>query len=224
MIKSISINETKNMMVYAGLQIISNQDYLNEADRKIGDGDHGSSMAKGFRAANMKLDRAHYETISEIFSSIGDELIYSIGGSSGVIFGTLFRSGSKELVAKKELDSSGLAVFLQSALNAILKRGGANLGDKSMVDALHPAAMKAQEMREAPLSKALNEIAQEAFNGMEDTKKMRAGIGRAKYYGDSTIGHPDPGAITIYLLFRSMSDYLANFEKICMNDDSDTKS
>jgi dihydroxyacetone kinase-like protein len=196
------------MLVYVGQQIISNQDYLNKADQPIGDGDHGLSMARGFEAVIEMLKNRCPENLAELFLSIGNELLYSVGGSAGIIFGTFLRSGSKAFIDKQELDSTGLADFLQYALDAIIKRGNAKPGEKSMIDALFPAVTKAKEMDKNDFKNTLNNIADAAFSGMENTKSMKANIGRAKNFGDSTIGYPDPGAITTYLILRFMSDFV----------------
>ena len=208
MIKSISLSQTRDMMIYVSQQIISNQDYLNKVDRAIGDGDHGVCMARGFEKVIEMLNTKCPENIADLFLSIGNEFISSVGGSAGIIFGTFFRSGGKALIDKQVLDSSCFADFLQNALDAIMKRGGAKPGDKTMIDALDPATIKAREINKGIFSNTLNSIADAAHNGMENTKSMKPNIGRAKTYGDITIGHPDPGAITTYLILRFMSDFV----------------
>jgi len=198
------------MFVFLSQQIITNKDYLNKADQPIGDGDHGYSMERGFDAVIEMLSTECPENIADVFLSVGNKLIFSVGSSAGIIFGTFFRSGSKALINKRVLDSSGMADFLQFALEAIIKRSGAKPGDKSMVDALYSAVIKAREINENDLSITLNSIADAAYTGMENTKSMKANIGRAKNYGDTTIGFLDPGAITTYLILRSMSNFVRN--------------
>ncbi len=208
MIESISLNQTRDMFVYLSQQIIANKDNLNKADQPIGDGDHGYSMERGFEAVIEMLGTENPESVADVFLSVGNKLIFSVGGSAGIIFGTFFRSGSKALINKQVLDSSGIADFLQFGLEAIMKRSGAKPGDKSMIDALNPAAIKAREINENDLTVTLSSIADAALGGMENTKSMKANIGRAKNYGNATIGYPDPGAITTYLILRSMSDFV----------------
>jgi dihydroxyacetone kinase-like protein len=198
------------MFVFLSQQIIANKENLNKADQPIGDGDHGYSMERGFEAVIEMLGTEHPETIADVFLSVGNKLIFSVGGSAGIIFGTFFRSGSKALVNKQVLDSSGIADFLQFGLEAIIKRSGAKPGDKSMIDALYPAVIKTREINANDLSFTLKNIAEAALAGMENTKSMKANIGRAKNYGDATIGYPDPGAITTYLILSSMSDFVRN--------------
>ena len=211
MIESISISQTKDMIIYVCQQIIINKDNLNKADQPIGDGDHGYSMERGFEAVIEMLRTDCPGNIADIFLSVGNKLIFTVGGSAGIIFGTFFRSGSKALINKQVLDSSGIAEFLQFALEAITKRSAAKPGDKSMIDALFPAVNNVRKINKNDLSITLNNIAEAAFNGMENTKAMKANIGRAKNYGDITIGYVDPGAITTYLILRSMSDFVRNF-------------
>ncbi len=210
MIESISLNQTCAMFIFLSQQIIAHKEDLNKADQPIGDGDHGYSMERGFEAVIEMLGTEHPETIADVFLSVGNKLIFSVGGSAGIIFGTFFRSGSKALVNKQVLDSSGIADFLQYGLEAIIKRSGAKPGDKSMIDALYPAVIKTREINANDLSLTLKNIAEAALAGMENTKSMKANIGRAKNYGDATIGYPDPGAITTYLILSSMSDFVRN--------------
>lgn len=212
MIKSLSLNQTREMMIFVSQQLIANQEHLNEMDRVIGDGDHGIAMTRGFEKVIELLTHKSPETIAEIFLSTGNEFLASVGGASGIIFGTFFRSGSKALMDKHELDTAGLADFLQSALDAIMKRGGAKVGGKSMVDALYPAAMKARELEDSSLSTACREITDAALAGMESTKSMKATIGRAKTYGNASLGHPDPGAVTTYLILKSMGDFVNSLQ------------
>jgi len=208
MVNSLTLEQTIDMLKYVCNEIVAKQEYLNEIDRAIGDGDHGSSISRGFDAVVETLNSRSFANQSELFLTVGNKLISSVGGSAGIIFGTFFRSGSKALSDKQELDSFSVADFLKFALDAIMKRGGAKPGDKTMIDALYPAVIKAQEVNKINISNTLNSVADAAFAGMENTKSMKANIGRAKTYGDTTIGHPDPGAITTYLILRFMSDFV----------------
>jgi phosphoenolpyruvate---glycerone phosphotransferase subunit DhaL len=212
MLNSLSLSQTRDMLIYVSQQMISNQDYLNKADREIGDGDHGNAMTRGFEKVIELFNEKCPENIADLFLSIGNEFLSSVGGTSGIIFSTFFRSGSKALINKQDLDSAGIADFLQFSLDAIMKRGGAKPGDKTMIDALEPAVIEARKMKTINITNALKSIADSAFAGMEKTKLMKANIGRAKTYGDTNLGNPDPGAITTYLILRFMSDFVNNLQ------------
>jgi len=94
---SLTVDEARQMFLYMAGKFIENQDVLSQADRAIGDGDHGVGMARGFEAVLGKLSVSTYSSIGELFSAVGLALITSIGGAAGAVFGTLFRGGAKRL-------------------------------------------------------------------------------------------------------------------------------
>jgi len=207
--QSLNVKETLEMMKFVSQQIISQQDSLNEMDRRIGDGDHGTSMARGFEAVYEKLCDEELPTdLASLFLSIGNVLLSAVGGSAGVIFGTFFRSGSKAFIDQENLDSEKYSEFLNLAMNAVMKRGGAKPGDKTMLDALYPAVIITQELTNAPVDELFNSLMIASAEGAEKTKKMEAAFGRAKTFGTDAIGYPDPGAITTSLMFKYMHDYI----------------
>ncbi len=210
MMNSLPLEQAVNMMIFVSGRIISNKDHLNELDRAIGDGDHGDAMTRGFNFVIENLDEKQFKDCEEVFFEIGNDLLRSVGGCSGIIFGTFFRSGSKALDHAQYLDSSNFADFLNDSLDAIVKRGGAKLGDKTLVDALSPAVNKAREIKgkKQDLASALQEISDAAHTGLENTRSIKASIGRAKTYGDKSLGYPDPGATTTCLILQSMCDYV----------------
>ena len=122
------------------------QDLLTQADKAIGDGDHGIGMARGFAAVQAKLEASPPATVADLLKTTGMALLTSIGGASGVIFGTLFRGGARNLTGVTIFNSETLSLMLTDGLAAVQERGKANPGDKTMVDALTPAAAKAAEM------------------------------------------------------------------------------
>lgn len=206
----LDIDDSIRMMKYVSHQIIAQQDLLNEADRMIGDGDHGTSMARGFEAVSEVLDAETFTTLDSVFLTIGNTILSAVGGSAGVIFCTLFRSGSKALIGKESLDSACMADFLEKAMEAIMKRGGAKPGDKTMLDALHPAVLRSAELKQAPLGEFLKEMALASEQGVENTKMMKAAFGRAKTYKEGAVGFVDPGAITTSLIFKSMEEFIVS--------------
>jgi len=204
----LTINQTRDMILQVGKEIIENKERLNSADRVIGDGDHGAAMARGFARVSQVLQGQSFDSIEELFIETGNALLASVGGCAGILFGTFFRSGGKAISQKKILDSKGLAVFTDAAFKAIQKRGGAQVGDKTMLDALYPAVQAASQASGSDLVQCLDQISMAAQQGMEDTKNLMAVTGRAKKYGEQTIGQPDPGAITTYLIFQGMKIFL----------------
>jgi len=211
MIKSrLSIEETKAMFIFVSKSIIQKKDMLTKADKAIGDGDHGVNMARGFENVEKTLKKEEFSSIGNMLNKIGMSLLTNVGGAAGAIFGTLFREGATGLEEVIVLNSEILAKMLTNGLQAVKKRGKAKPGDKTMVDALEPAVIKAKELIGKPLNEALKAITQQAERGMQDTKNMIAKIGKAKTIGKRTIGHPDPGAVSMYLILKFMAEFVNN--------------
>ncbi len=195
------------MLLYLCEQMIGHTDTLTQADKAIGDGDHGIGMARGFEAVRLKLEGGSFAALDELFKAAGMALITSVGGASGIIFGTWFRGGTKNLAGAATLDSPALSAWLVDGLAAVKERGKTKPGDKTMVDALEPAAAAAEQAAAAPLDEALAAATEAARLGMEATKDMVASMGRAKTLGERSLGHPDPGAVSTYLILRSLWEY-----------------
>ncbi|MBT8368198.1 MAG: dihydroxyacetone kinase subunit L [Deltaproteobacteria bacterium] len=205
----MTVKETKEMFIYVSNKIMESKDVLTQADKAIGDGDHGIGMARGFEAVGQKLQTQSFTSIGEIFKSVGMTLMTSIGGAAGAVFGTFFRGAAKNTAEKSELDSQTLSLTLQDGLQAVKDRGKAKPGDKTMVDALEPAAVKSTELNAAPLDEALTEITEAARQGMEETKQMVATLGKAKTLGERSLGHADPGSLSTYLIFKYMLEFVS---------------
>ncbi|MEI0579621.1 dihydroxyacetone kinase subunit DhaL [Brachyspira pilosicoli] len=203
-------NDVKNMYIYVADKLIENEDYLTSIDIKIGDGDHGIGMSIGFQAVKNVLSSKNYNTVNEVFHDIGKTLLSSMGGASGVLFGTIFISGIVNYEEKKDFDVKDFADIFRVSLEKLKERGKAKLGDKTMIDALEPAVNALYEKAQIPsdIKEAFNYAKEKAQEGMENTKKYKASFGRAKYYGDKTIGIPDPGSVSVFIIFDSMSKWI----------------
>jgi dihydroxyacetone kinase-like protein len=199
----------KDLLLFVADRLIAAEPILSAADRELGDGDHGLGMARGFAAVKSRLEAEQPDSIPKIFGAAGMAMLSTMGGASGALFGTLFRSGGKALEGCAVFDARALAMFLQAAEAGIVARGGARQGDKTMVDALHPAAVKAREMAERPLPEAFAAVAEAAQRGAEATKEMHAALGRAKALGTAALGHPDPGALSIALIMGAANDFVS---------------
>jgi dihydroxyacetone kinase-like protein len=207
---SLTPDEVKAMLLAVADAVIAAEPALSEADRNLGDGDHGLGMQRGFEAVKAKLETmSGADGIDKLFSATGMAMMSSMGGASGAIFGTLFRDGGKALAGRGDFDGAALAVFLRAACDGVMTRGKAKPGDKTMVDALHPAAAKAEEVAGSGVSEALSAGAGAAEAGREASKAMIATLGRARTLGEASIGHPDAGACSVVVIFRTMSDFAA---------------
>ncbi|MFS2225056.1 dihydroxyacetone kinase subunit DhaL [Pantoea sp. B65] len=198
--------ELSSLLRFVASNMIASEAQLTRLDMAVGDGDHGTGMQRGFTAVDKLLAQQDPgDDIGLLLTRVGSELMSSMGGASGAIFGTLFRAGGKSLSGETVLTSALLARFLRDGLDAVCKRGGARPGDKTMVDALAAAVSVAQPLESAPLGDALNKIAEAANRGSEETRQMVAAFGRAKSLGERAIGHPDPGAVSMALILRFMA-------------------
>lgn len=205
---TLSKEEVKAMLIQVCDRIIAAEPRLSEADRNLGDGDHGLGMQRGMTAAKEKLNAGDAESVEKVFSSVGMAMMSSMGGASGAIFGTFFRNGGKALAGKDALDAAGLAAFLRAGVDGVKQRGGAAVGDKTVVDAMEPAAVKAAEVASQDLPAAITAVAAAAEAGMEASKALVAKFGRAKTLGEACIGFPDAGAMSVTVIIGAMRDYV----------------
>ncbi|MEZ5783355.1 MAG: dihydroxyacetone kinase subunit DhaL [Rhizobiaceae bacterium] len=188
--------------------IVDQADVLTDADLAIGDGDHGTGMKRGFEAARAALESSPTASIEDAFKSVGMAVLSETGGAAGAIFGTFFRAGGKALSSKELLDGAGFADILESGLAAVLKRGGVTEGQKTIIDALAPAA-RAARAHGGSLEGASAAAAQGALHGVEATKEMIATTGKARSLGERSLGHPDPGAISVSIILVAMRDFIS---------------
>lgn len=205
---TLSKDEVKAMLILACERIIAAEPMLSQADRDLGDGDHGMGMERGMRAAIEKLNAAEVESIEKAFATVGMAMMSSMGGASGAIFGTFFRNGGKALNGKETFDAAGLAAFLQAGVDGVKQRGGAAIGDKTCVDAMEPAANKAAEVASEPLPEAVKAVAAATAAGKEASKAMVAKFGRAKTLGEACIGFPDAGACSVVVIIDAFRDFI----------------
>lgn len=174
---------------------------LSELDRVIGDGDHGENLARGFAAANRAVQESEADTVGGVLKLVATTLMSTVGGAAGPLYGTAFLRAAK-VTNVEELDAVGVHTLLDAALEGIVARGKANVGDKTMVDAWTPAAEAAATASAAGESPAstLRAAADAAARGAEATEPLVALKGRASYLGERSVGHRDPGAESSALL------------------------
>ena len=194
----------------------AHRDELTELDQPIGDSDHGINMARGFSAARALLPSLAGEAPAAVLKKVGSTLVSKVGGSSGPLYGTLFRKVGVALKADDSLASDEnavrcLAAGLSKAFVGIEDLGGAKPGDKTMLDAMQPAMEALEHARgeDAPLAEALTQAADAAEAGAEATVPLQARKGRASYLGERSVGHKDPGAASFALLMRTVANAVA---------------
>ncbi|HLW59849.1 MAG TPA: dihydroxyacetone kinase subunit DhaL [bacterium] len=183
------------------------KDSLCRMDSIIGDGDHGISMVRGFRAVAEKLPAVQERDIATISGMVGSSLIGGIGGVTGPIFGTVFARLAVQAEGKEQLTVADLAQALRAALDGIRAIGHAEVGDKTMVDALAPTTEALEQAAKEGLDmrSALERASRAAEEGARSTINMRATKGRARYLGGRSIGHQDPGATSFAFIIKALS-------------------
>ena len=206
--ENLDLSDTIEMVKQVALSIIDSEPLLTDADRNLGDGDHGLGMERGMKAVIEKIENSSFNQISDVFQAVGMAMMSSMGGASGALFGTLFRNGGKALDGEETLNSEGLKSFLNAANEGVKSRGGASPGDKTMIDALEPAAQEASENISLPLYELISLVSQAADRGKEESKDMIATMGRAKTLGERSLGHPDAGACSVAIILKSMSEFI----------------
>ncbi len=175
--------------------------YLTKLDSEIGDGDHGNNMNRGFQASIERLQDADLSTPADVLKAVSMALISKVGGAAGPLYGTAFLRASTALADKEEVSAEDVAEALEAALGGIKQRGKAEVGDKTIVDALEPAVEAAKEAAdEGSVAGVFRSAAEAAKEGAESTVPLTARRGRASYLGARAAGHQDPGATSTYML------------------------
>jgi dihydroxyacetone kinase-like protein len=189
--------------------IVENTVYFSDLDTVVGDGDFGYSLRSGFEVVQSDYDTFDHTSVGSVLKKIGFVLSSKVGGSSGPIWGTAFLRAAVAAGDKTELTPAEVIEILRAAIGGIMHRGGASLGEKTLLDSLVPAvdALEAGLSQPGPDrdAKALHEAADVATKAAEDTKPMLAMRGRAAYTGERSRGSVDAGATAIGVILQSVS-------------------
>lgn len=187
--------------------IVENRAYLSEIDGKIGDGDHGFNMAKGFGRAKERIDPAS-DTLDDAMRTLSDVLMSEIGGSMGPLYGTMFADMADALHGTEAINPSDFGRMLRSGLEGVEAIGSASVGDKTLLDTLVPAidAYEAALADGAGWTEALSRMKQAAAAGRDSTLDMVAKIGRSSRLGERSRGVLDAGATSCCLILVALAD------------------
>jgi dihydroxyacetone kinase-like protein len=192
----------------AAAVVQEHRDELVRLDQAIGDADHGENLKRGFTALLSRLDTEEPSSPGKVLKLVATTLISTVGGAAGPLYGTAFLRASAAVGDTAELDGETVARALQAALDGVVARGKAVVGDKTMVDALTPAVTAAASVN-GSVAATLSAAADAAAEGAESTIPMVARKGRASYLGERSAGHLDPGARSTALLLRAFADAAA---------------
>lgn len=210
MTSTLSVYETKDMLIAVCDCVIREKQRLTLLDGPIGDGDHGIGMSRGMTAAKDALkDEDRPGDINTLFYKMGRTLTSTMGGSSGVIFGTMFMGAVKGMDRTDRLDGDTLTRMMRNALEAVREKGKARTGEKTMVDALEPAVTAMEHSDKKDLKELLDLAVNAAGDGAAATKDMISRHGHSKTLGKRSLGHPDPGAVSVVIIFQAMRKYLS---------------
>jgi dihydroxyacetone kinase-like protein len=198
--------DVEDWMKRFAAEVAENRAYLTKLDGAIGDGDHGTNMDRGMKKVLERLDATDGDDIGASLKAVGMALVSSVGGAAGPLYGTLFLQMGQATAGRSELDLAGFTEALDAGVQGVIKRGKAEPGDKTMLDALGPAleALRTADADDVP--GALARAAEAAREGMEATVPMVARKGRASYLGERSAGHQDPGATSSHLLLKTAAE------------------
>jgi len=186
------------------------KDEIEKLDQNIGDGDHIFNIQRGLKESLNLKEELKDNQLNEILKKIGMKIMTTVGGSSGALFSTLLINMAKAY--NNELsDQKNIAIMFDCGVEAMKKRGKADLGEKTMLDVLIPVSKKLNELSDKKDSKKIaSEIKQTAEIGMLSTKDLIATKGRASFLGERSIGHIDPGARSSQIAIEAICNVILN--------------
>lgn len=187
-------------------------DHLSDLDSPIGDADHGGNMRRGFRAARTAVEQEPPDTPGGVLVAVGRQLISTVGGASGPLYGTLLRRAGKTLGEQPSVGAAGLRDALRAGVDAVAQLGGGSAGDKTMLDALLPFSQTLTESVGAghPLAEAWPAAAERSDGAARATADLRPKVGRARPLAERSVGTPDAGATSLALCMRAVGRVLSS--------------
>ena len=207
----IDAGQLRDMIAAIAQRIADEREALNRLDAALGDGDHGSAISRALALAADEIAALAEPTVSDIWLATAKAVMNRMGGASGAIFGTFFLKGVAHLRTIDALSKTDMEAALAAGLDGVKTRGKARVGNKTMVDALEPAVAAFAEADD--FDAAWQAAATAALTGAESTRELVARQGRAKFLGERAIGHIDPGAMTIALMFEATAKWREDRDK-----------
>jgi dihydroxyacetone kinase-like protein len=207
----VGYDEIVKMLHGAAAKIAAEHENLSRLDSVMGDGDHGTTMRRAMGVVLKTINDSGARDLVCTLHDVGWAVLGVDGGATGPLLGTFFIGMSEAAGQRQSLDAKALAEVFEGALAAVRKQTKAQVGDKTMIDALAPAvaALRAAARAGEGVAAAMAKAADAAAAGAASTKDLRAKFGRARNLGDRSMGAPDPGATSMGLMFRGFADALA---------------
>lgn len=177
-------------------------------DGAMGDGDLGLTMCKGFEAVYQEIDNLEETDMGKLMMKLGMKMNSVVPSTMGTLISTCFVKSAPKVKGKTELNLSDLAAMGRAAVDGVMQRGGSKIGDKTMLDALHPAVVALEQaiLENKTIAEAQKDAYQAAIKGVEQTKSLKSVHGRAAYYNEQSIGRQDPGATAVMYIFRGIAN------------------
>jgi phosphoenolpyruvate---glycerone phosphotransferase subunit DhaL len=205
--QEITLAQIRQWLKAYAQRIKEQESYLTQLDAAIGDADHGANMHRGMRKICEKLADPEFQPddISSLLRAVAMTLISSVGGAAGPLYGAFFLRAAQVENLGDAITLTQLASMVRAGLEGIQQRGKAQVGDKTMIDALYPAveALEAAAQKGLPIANALEAAREAGEEGMHKTIGIQANRGRASYLGPRAIGHQDPGATSLYYMLET---------------------
>lgn len=196
-----------SMLQGAVAQIRTHHEMLSRLDAAVGDGDHGTTILRTMEAVSKAASETAATDLKTFFAKVAWDVMSCDGGSTGPLLGSFFMGLSEGANGRETLDCAGFVTMMTSGVTKLQKQSKAAVGDKTMMDAFLPAVESLKQADPAKgIKSALENAALAAAAGAEATRAMRAKFGRARNLGDRVIGHPDPGAVSVSLIFKGFSE------------------
>jgi phosphoenolpyruvate---glycerone phosphotransferase subunit DhaL len=183
----------------------SYKDYLTDLDSAIGDGDLGITILRGFQAVERTLE-VSYKNIGQLLMRAGIDFINAASSTGGLLIGSAMISAGKCVGDKTSITLDTFYEMVSCAEEEIIEKGKAEPGDKTMLDAIEPIRLSLKKSLDnnEPTKIAIKKAYEASEQGSESTRVMQAKKGRARWQGERTIGHIDPGAVFISLIMKSI--------------------
>ena len=204
---AVTLADVEHVVRTMAQTAVDNEPYFGDLDAVVGDGDFGYSLARGFELVLQDWDSFDRTDIGTFLKKIAVVVTSRIGGTSGPIWGTAFLRAGATAGAAQELDGAQVVAMLRAAAEGIKARGKADLGDKTLLDALVPMtdAVEEQVAAGADAETTLRAAAETARSSAEATRELQARRGRASYSGERSIGTLDAGAVAVAVMAEAVA-------------------
>jgi dihydroxyacetone kinase/dihydroxyacetone kinase-like protein len=205
---SSTVAVTRFVLGCIATTVVENEDYFGELDAVVGDGDLGFSLARGFENVLAELEGYPDDSAAALIQAAAMTISRRVGGTSGPIWGTGFLRAAMTARGADDLDAVLVVEMLRAAVAGIQARGKAELGDKTLLDALVPATDELERQAAAGADPATQvaRFAEAMRAAAEATSTLQARRGRASYSGARSIGSPDAGAIVLAVLAERVAE------------------